>query len=129
MILAALTQVANMSVGFSRLSPSFEDVVNDPLLLSYFVQFLRSTNSENIFRFWLELSGYMSRNGTNDDNFQFETEESVLPDSEIKNLHEKISNLHVNDVTTIYFRYISPEAKLSVQLYPKLLSTTLCTRF
>lgn len=117
-----------MSLGFSRLCPSFDDVINDPLLLSYFIQFLNSINSENIFRFWLELSGCMSRKLPNDDNFQFETKESVLSDEEIKELREKISYLPVNNVTTIYFRYISLEAKLSVKLSPELLSVTLRMR-
>lgn len=114
-----------MSSGFSRLCPSFANVINDPLLLSYFIQYLRSTNSENIFRFWLELSGCMNRRNNNGDSFKFKSQESVSSDKTVDELREKISHLPVNSVTTIYFRYISREAKLPVELPPELLSATL----
>ncbi|VDM30749.1 unnamed protein product [Hydatigera taeniaeformis] len=114
-----------MSLGFSRLCPLFENVIRDPLLLSYFVQYLRTINSENTFRFWLELSGCMNRTNVNEDSSGFKSKESVSSDEMIAELREKISHLPVNNVTTIYFRYISCEAKLPVELPQKLLSATL----
>ncbi|VDK39558.1 unnamed protein product [Taenia asiatica] len=114
-----------MSLGFSRLCPLFENVIKDPLLLSYFTQYLRSISSENIFRFWLELSGCMSRRNNNEDSFNFKSENSALSNETLDELREKISHLPVNSVTTIYFRYISREAKLPVALPQGLLSEAL----
>lgn len=117
-----------MSLGFSRLCPLFENVIKDPLLLSYFTQYLRTNDSENIFRFWLELSGSMNRRNNNESSFKFNSEASALSSGMLDELREKISHLPVNSVTTIYFRYISREAKLPVELPQKLLSETLCMR-
>lgn len=115
-----------MSLGFSRLCPSFDNVINDPLLLSYFLQYLSSTKLENIFRLWLELSGCKGRKSNSAEEFEFKSEEKVLSDKELDKLRKKISELAVNDVTTIYFRYLSPEAKLTVDLNAELLSLALC---
>ncbi|VDO10605.1 unnamed protein product [Rodentolepis nana] len=114
-----------MSLGFSRLCPSFNNVVNDPLLLSFFLQYLSSTKLENIFRLWLELSSCKSRKSNNQEEFDFKSEEKVLSDEELDKLRKMISELAVNNVTTIYFRYLSPEAKLAVDLNAELLSHTL----
>ncbi|KAM7538456.1 hypothetical protein Aperf_G00000061025 [Anoplocephala perfoliata] len=114
-----------MCVGFSRLCPSFENVVNDPLLLTYFLQYLSSIKVENIFRFWLELSGCKDRRRANEEPFEFKSEERVLSNTELDELRDKISHLSVNYVTTIYVRYISSKAKLAVNLPSEILSTTL----
>ncbi|VDL58545.1 unnamed protein product [Hymenolepis diminuta] len=95
-----------MSLGFSRLCPSFDNVINDPLLLSYFLQYLSSTKLENIFRLWLELSSCKGRKSNSAEEFEFKSEEKVLSDKELDKLRKKISELAVNDVTTIYFRRI-----------------------
>lgn len=81
---------------------------------------------ENIFRFWLELSSCKNRRNATDEPFEFKSEERVLSNTELDELRDKISHLSVNCVTTIYVRYISPKAKLAVNLPLKLLSATLC---
>uniref|UniRef100_A0A5K3FWI5 RGS domain-containing protein n=1 Tax=Mesocestoides corti TaxID=53468 RepID=A0A5K3FWI5_MESCO len=113
-----------MTSGSSRLSPPFESVIKDPLLLSYFTRYLHDISSDCIFRFWLELSGCINRS-TCDESYQFESKGGVLSGEELKNLRDKISQLPVNDVTTIYFRYISSEAKIPVELPMELLSESL----
>ncbi|KAL5110710.1 hypothetical protein TcWFU_007788 [Taenia crassiceps] len=67
----------------------------------------------------------MNRRNGNENSFSFKPEGSASSDGMLDELREKISHLPVNSVTTIYFRYISREAKLPVDLPQELLLDTL----
>lgn len=110
----------------SRLCPSFSYITDDPLLLTYFNQYLRESDSENIFRFWLEVSSFLSRRNARSEP-TVEDSELISPSlQQLEILRGKMNRMPANDVTAIYFRYISKEAKLPVDIPVQILCSLLC---
>uniref|UniRef100_A0A0X3P867 A-kinase anchor protein 10 n=1 Tax=Schistocephalus solidus TaxID=70667 RepID=A0A0X3P867_SCHSO len=110
---------------WSRLSPSLDCVVSDPLLLTYFTRFLRECDSENVFRFWLELSGLIQKKKVTHNTDADVTNETFISYQQLDILRDRMNRLPVTDATSIYFRYLSREAKLPVTLPLELLCCAL----
>ncbi len=119
-------QATHVQIGSSRLCPQFSSVISDPLLLTYFNQYLREIANENIFRFWVEVSGCISRRNETYEAPQPSSEAIPPSEQQLEILRDKMTRLPVNDVTTIYFRYLSGEAKLPVDIPLDLLCNLLC---